>query len=194
MNIDKPSHIDLLLKRNLIGGNPVDILNKISNETHQYLEEKSSNSSKLKFQFDNELNLQQHIYNKYLGKGANTLVCAIKQIKPIMDDKIYIIRITEEYGYVEHEHTDNETLTFALTNFIQNHYIEDKLNFKYAIPNIYCYGKILDENGRSILTDNGIICYVITEYYHTDFNKLLFDGKLKIFINLLKLKMIYIML
>jgi hypothetical protein len=175
MDIINPSFIDLLLEENLEGGNPETILEKISNIKNKYLKQKTFSTNKLVFQFLNDYNKKKLDNSKYLGKGANTVVCAIKQIKPIETDKIYIIRIFQD-------------TVSSTKKLIDNNYKIDKLNFKTAIPNIYCYGKILDIYGNDInINGSTQICYVITDLYKTDFNNLRFCNKIKVFVNLLKL-------
>jgi len=176
MNTLNPPIIDLLLNENLVGGDPDTVLLKLTNITNKYLKEKSDKSDKLVFQFVDEYNTQKKHGSKYLGKGANTVVCAIKKNKPIGEDKIYIIRIFE---------SNIETTT----NFINNNYKRDKINFTNAIPNIYCFGKILDKTGNNIYSDSmgSYLCYTITDLYNTSFDKLKFYNKIKIFVNLLQL-------
>ena len=174
MNILNPPQIDLLLGPIIKGGSPETTLKKISNITNIYLTEKSTNHNKLVFKFSDEHNKKKIYNSNYLGKGANTSVFAIKQIKPIEDDKLYVIRIFED------------TIS-SVKQLIEKNYIRDKNNFIKAIPNMYCYGEILNIDGKQIHSEYNNLCYVITELYNTNFDSLNFSHKIKIFINLLEL-------
>jgi len=169
MNKINPSYIDLLLKPNLTGGNLDNVLVSISNIKNKYLEEKSNKSDKLTFQFIDEYNTQKEKNSNYLGKGVNTVVCAIKQIK---DNNIYVIRIFERDLH-------------SVQKIINHNYKNDKNNFDKAIPNIYCYGRLLNDHDTNPTKVE--LCYMIVDLYHTNFNKLNFCKKIKIFVNLLEL-------